>query len=116
MWREYDGDQEARRAMYLLGFLPEWDFGNMVRSNMTVNYPVSFDDVKNAKVIFGPDIISVKGISVRHNPCSVVTDYVEITRDILDLHKELEVLTESMFVIKLPFLRSVSRGLKFTTI
>ena len=50
--REYKGDREARRAMQLLGFLSERDFENMVRSNMIVNCPVTFSDVKNAKLIF----------------------------------------------------------------
>ena len=44
--REYEGNREARRAMHLLGFILEWDFENMVRSNMIVNCPITFDDVK----------------------------------------------------------------------
>ena len=59
--REYEGDQEARRAMNLLGFLWERDFENMVRSSIIVNCHVKFSDVKNAKLIFGPDITSLKG-------------------------------------------------------
>ena len=78
--REYYGVQEARRAMHLLGFLLERDFENMVRSNMIFTCPVTFYDVKNAKLIFGPDITSLKGKSVRRKPASVVTDYVEIPR------------------------------------
>ena len=52
----------------------------MVCSNMIVNCPVTFSDVKNAKLIFGPDISSLKGKSVRRKLDSVVTDYVEIPR------------------------------------
>ena len=59
--REYEGAQEARRAMHLLGFPSERDFENMVRSTMIFNCPVNFSDVKNAKLIFGPDITSLKG-------------------------------------------------------
>ena len=60
--------------MHLLGFLSERDFENMVRSNMIVNCPVTFDNVKNAKLIFGPDITSLKGKSVSRKPDSIVTD------------------------------------------
>ena len=102
--------------MHLLGFPPERDLGNMIRSNLIVNCPLTFDDVKNAKLIFGPDITSFKGKSVRCNPASVVTDYVDIPREIIELRKELEVSTEIIFINKLPFLVSISRGLKFTTI
>ena len=48
--REYEGAQEARRAMNLLGFPPKRYFENMVRSNMIVNCPVTFDDVKNTNL------------------------------------------------------------------
>ena len=102
--------------MHLLSFPSEWYFGNMVRSNMVVNCPVTFDDMKNAKLIFGPDITSLKGKSVIHKQASIVTDYVEITREILKSCKELEVLTDIIFVQKLPFLVSVRQGMKFTTI
>ena len=78
--REYKGAREAQRAMHLLGFSSERYFENMVRLNMIVNCPVTFSDVKNAKLIFGPDITSLEGISVRRKPVSIVTDYVEIPR------------------------------------
>ena len=102
--------------MYLLGFPLEWDFENMVRSNIIVNCPVTFDDVKNSELIFVPDITSLKEKSVRSKPASVVTDSVEIPREILELRKDLEVSTYIMFINKLPFLVSISQGLKFTTI
>ena len=66
--------------MHLLGFRSERYFENMVRSNMIVNCPVTFSDVKNAKLVFGPDITSIKGKFVRRKLASVVTDYVEIPR------------------------------------
>ena len=114
--REYEGAREPRRAIHLLGLPSEQDFENMVRSNMIVNCPVTFSDVKNDKLIFGPDITSLKGKSVRRKPASVVTDYVEIPREILESRKELEVSTDIMFINKLPFLVRISRRLKFTTI
>ena len=105
--REYEGDREARRAMHLLGLPLEWYFDNMVRSNMIVNFPVTFDDVKNTILIFGPDITLLKGKSVRRKPDSVVTDYVEIPSEIIKSREELEVLTDIMFIKKLPFLVSI---------
>ena len=102
--------------MDLLGCPPERDFENMVRLNTIVNYPVTFDDVKNAKLVFGHDMTSLKGKSVRHKPYSIVTDYVEIHREILESRKELDVSTHIMFIKKLPFLVRISRRLKFTTI
>ena len=45
---------------------------------------------------------------MRRKPASVVTDYVEIPREILKSRKELEVSTDIMFINKLPFLVSIS--------
>ena len=60
--------------MDLLGFPSERYFEKKVCSNMIVNCPVTFDNVKNAKLIFGPDITSLKGKSVSSKPDSIVTD------------------------------------------
>ena len=49
--REYEGAQEARRAMHLLGFPSEQEFENMVRSNMIVNCPITFNDVKKLHLL-----------------------------------------------------------------
>ena len=46
--------------MILMGFLSEQDFETMVCSNTIAKFPVTFDDVKNAKLIFVPDIPFVK--------------------------------------------------------
>ena len=102
--------------MHLLGFPSERDFENMVRLSMIVNCPITFDDVKNAKFTLGTDITSLKDKSVRRKPASVVTDYVDIPKEIRESRKELEVSTDIMFVNKLMFLVSIRRGLKFTTI
>ena len=53
---------------------------------------------------------------MRRKPASIVTEYVDIPREILESCKELEVSTEIMFINKIPFLVSISRWLKFTTI
>ena len=53
---------------------------------------------------------------MRRKPASVVTDYADIPREIPEWHKELEVSTDIMFTNKLPFLVSIRRRLKFTTI
>ena len=102
--------------MHVLGFLSEQEFENMVRSNKIVNCPVTFYNVKNAKLVFGPDITSLKGKSVRRKPARVVADYVDIPREIIKSREELEVSKDIMFINKLPLLVSISIGLKFTTI
>ena len=83
MRRGYEGDREARQAMHMLGFSSERYFENTLRSNMIINFPVTFDNVKNARLIFGPDITFLRVKSMRRKQASVITDYVEIPREIL---------------------------------
>jgi hypothetical protein len=45
-----------------------------------------------------------------------MADYVEIPKEILDLNKDLTVAADIMFVNGLPFVTSISRKVKFTTI
>ena len=87
MRREYGGACEARLAMKLLGFLSERDLGNMVRSNIAVNYPMTYEYLKNAKLSFGPDVTLLKGKLVRRKPDSIVNDYVEIPWEIIESRK-----------------------------
>ena len=58
----------------------------------------------------------LKGKSVRRKPESVVTDYVEIPREILGSRKELEVSTDIILIKKLLLLVSIRQGMKFTMI
>ena len=43
------------------------DFERMVRGNMLKKFPISVTDIKNAHIIFGPDIRSLRGKTVRKN-------------------------------------------------
>ena len=69
------------------GFLSYQDFENIVCFFLIINCCTTFDNVKNAKLIFGPDITSLKCKSVRRKLASVVTDNVEILIEILKLRK-----------------------------
>jgi hypothetical protein len=88
----------------------------MVRSNMIKNCNVTPIDIDNAYKLFGDDIASLRGKTVRTTPDPVMADYVEIPKEILDLNKDLTVAADIMFVNGMPFITSISRNIKFTTI
>ena len=88
----------------------------MVSSNMINNFPVTFRGIKNANKIFGPDITSMKGKSVRSLTEAVVINYMEIPNNILDMKINLEVSVDVMSVNKIPFPASISKRLGFTTV
>ena len=83
---------------------------------MINNLPVTFPNIHNTNKIFGPDVPSMKVKSVRRRPEAVVSNYVEISKEILDMNTNLEVSVDVMFINKLTFLVSTSKRLNFTTV
>ena len=59
--REYKGAKAAWRPLGLMGYLPEWDFTNVVSSNMIKNYPVTPRNIKIANKNFDPNVPCMKG-------------------------------------------------------
>ena len=70
--KEVKDANDARRGLELVGYPSERDFTDMVRSNMIHNCDITTNDIKNAQVIFGPDVLSLKCKSVRQTPATVV--------------------------------------------
>ena len=96
----------------------EQDFQAMVRLNMLKDYPVTnaIDDIINAHNIYGPDLASIRGKTVRRKPEHVPTDYVDIPRNIIWLHQQVTLSADIMFVNRVPFLFSVLRNINLIMI
>jgi hypothetical protein len=114
--REYSQAKAARRALGLVGHPSPKDFKNMVRSNMIRNCTVTATDIDNAYKIFGDDLATLRGKTVRNTQDPVVADYVAIPKEILDLNREVTIAADVLFVNGMPFVTSISRKIKFTTI
>ena len=82
---EYEGPKAACRALGLVGYPSERDFTNMVSSNMITNFTINLLDIKNDNMIFGPNVSSMKGKSVRRQPEAVVSKYMKIPEEILKM-------------------------------
>jgi hypothetical protein len=107
--------KQARRALGMIGYPSEKDFKNMVSSKMIRNCPVKPEDISAANKIFGPNVASLKGKKVRATQDPVLTEYVQIPREIVDLNKNVTLTADVMFVGGLGFMITSSRGIKFTT-
>jgi hypothetical protein len=114
--RDYERARRARKALALVGYPSQKDFKHMVSSNMITNCPVTSTDVDNANTLFGPDLATLKGKTFRITPPPVVTDYVQILSEIMSLNRNATLAIDIMFVNGLPFLVSISRKIKFTTV
>jgi hypothetical protein len=101
----------ARKAQGMLGHPTNCKFLGMVCSNMITNCTVTESAVKNAHIIFGPDLAGVRRRTVRRARESVRVDHIQIPRVILDRHRIVTLTVDCMFVNGVPFLVSASRGL-----
>jgi hypothetical protein len=57
----------------------------------------------------------LKGKTVRATEKPVLTEYIQIPREIVDLNKNVTITADVMFVGGLGFMITSSRGIKFTT-
>jgi hypothetical protein len=113
--RAFSAAKQARRALGMVGYPSEKDFKHMVSSNMILNCPVTRKDINAANNIFGPNVASMKGKTVRSTQDPVLTEYVEIPKDMVALNKDVTLTADVMFVDGLGFLVTASRSIKSTT-
>ena len=99
--------------MHIVGAPTVENFKSMLRQNIIVNCPITTQDVTNAEKIFGKDVSSLKGKSTRPRPTTVINDYVDIPRDIVENNSEVELCMDIMFINELPFLTTIDRQIKF---
>jgi hypothetical protein len=108
---------KARRLMGMIGAPTEREYQGLVRLNLIKDCPITNSDIIHAtNKIFGPDLANIRGKTVRRKPDRVRTDYVDIPRVILDVHRYVTLVADVMFVNKVPFLVSCSRNLNLITI
>jgi hypothetical protein len=107
--------KEARQGQAMLGNPSEKDFQGLVSGNLINNCPISLSDMSNARAIFGPDLASVRGKTVRKKPAPVVTDYVAVPRMLVEATKVITLAADVFFVDGTTFLLTVGRRLKFVT-
>ncbi|KAL7447969.1 hypothetical protein ACHAXS_000114, partial [Conticribra weissflogii] len=102
--------------MAIVGHPTEQEFTNMVRLNMIQNCNVTPEAITNAFKIFRPDLAGVRGKTVQRKPERVMTEYVAIPRDLMELHKYVDIAGDVMFVNGVPHLVTASLGLNLTTV
>ncbi len=92
------------------------EFKGMVHERFITDCPVTVQDVENANCIFGLDLANFRGKTIRTKLEHVRIEYVQIPWDFVELHKNVTLVADVMFVNGLPFLVTSSRGISLVTI
>ena len=114
--KQIDNAATARRLLGMVASPSNRDFEGLVRYNMIKDCPITITDVKNAHKIYSPDLAAIRGKTIQRKPTRVITDYVDIPKEIIDVNQRVTLAADIMFVNSVPFLVSVSRNINLITI
>ena len=105
----------ARQVQKTIGRPSTKTFIGIVENNLLANCPITRRDVEIAERIFGPEVRSLKGKTVRRGGQRVITDMVDIPATILTHYKNVTLAGHIMFINMIPFFVTMSRHLRFST-
>ena len=88
----------------------------MISQNLILNCPVTVSDVTQAENFYGRDIHALKGKTTRSKTNQVVIDYMEIPKSVLERNKNITLSIDIMYVNRTPFVTTIIRHVKFTTV
>jgi hypothetical protein len=84
--------------------------------NVIQNCPVTVEDVNISEKIFGPDMSSLKGKSTRRKPNPVRSDLIEISKEIITKHHDIDLCMDAMYVNECGMLTAIDRTIKFRSL
>ncbi len=96
----------------------ESDYKGIVCRIMIKNCPITPADITNIQVMFGPDLPSVQGKTVRPTPPPVVADYVVVPRSLVErnIMITLTLVGDVFFVDGTALLLMMSQNIRFVTL
>ncbi|KAL7480429.1 hypothetical protein ACHAW6_006122, partial [Cyclotella cf. meneghiniana] len=103
----------ARTIQCRIGRPSTRDFIHYIENNLIPNCPITPQDIHNAEYIWGPDLGSLKGKTVRTTPEGVRTQSYTIPLHIMSQYKDVTLSADVMKVNGIPFLMTISRHIKF---
>lgn len=106
----------ARETQIKIGRPSTKDYIRIVTSNLLPNCPVTKADILAAEHLFGPDVGSLKGKTVRRKPHAVREVVERLPPTILSRYRDVTLCVDVMHVNGVPMLVSVSRNIRFGTV
>jgi hypothetical protein len=114
--RQLAGAEKARELFMGLTYPSMTDFIHILRMNGIRNCPVSVQDAEVTLKVWGPNVASLKGKTVRKAAKPVkVQDLIPIQKELLSVHKDVTMGIDIFFVNGIPFFVTLSRNIYFTS-
>ena len=113
--RQLDKAKKARNLLHTLGCPTIRDLKNIITMNGIRDCDVTLEDIDTAEQIFGKDVASLKGKTVRQKVAPVVHNVVSIPPELMKIHHNIELCIDTLFVNGLPFLTTISKNIKYRT-
>ena len=107
--RDYSNAKKARELKNIIGRL------DYVDKNMIPNCPVTIQDILSTEDIFGPNIGSLKGKTMRNTQEDVKINIHDVPPEIMERHRDVILAVDIMFIKKIPFVIFTSFNIHFGT-
>jgi len=114
--RQFERAKKARDFYHTMNCPSIPDLLAILRMNLVKNCPITVEDVKIMKNIFGPDIGLLKGKSVRRQPIRSVKDEIYIPRELSERQKYVTIALDGMTVNGTKFLTTSTNIQNYFTI
>ena len=110
--RQFERTKGARKLYHIVGTPTMENFKLLLQTNIIKNCPVTVEDVNIVDQIFGPDMSSLKGKSTRRKPNPVRKDLIEIPKELIKKHKDIELCMDTMYVNGSGMLTAIDKTIK----
>ena len=100
----------------MVGYPSIQEYNNIIKANVLKNCPFTIEDIRICDNIFGPNICTLKGMTVCTNPKAEVNDYINILQNLKERHQNIVFCESSIYIQGYMFLYAVSKTIKFIKI
>jgi hypothetical protein len=114
--RDYLRAIEARKLICKIGRPSQATFLRILDHNMLPNCPVTRRDAMNAEIIFGPEVGSLKGKTVRRSGMETHPILNDLPLDVMSRYRDVTLTGDIFFVNKIMFFITRSRHIQFATV
>jgi hypothetical protein len=113
--RDYSRAVYARKLQAIIGRPNTRHYMDIVDRNLLPNCPISRRDITAAEDIFGPDVGSLKGKTVRRPTPHVSTRLIDVPLPLMKQYRQVTLAGDIMFVNRIPFFVTLSHHIRFGT-